>query len=120
MSMRNILFPALKIAIGLFVLLLAVALFTNPDKESFKQKVRLELNQRVSEATDNPVLGYIADMGMEFSDAVVEHLVERENYYICSIYSLDLPDGTYRYLGAFGLFFPLQQKDPFEDFTSSH
>lgn len=104
----------IKIAFALFVALLVMAFFTNPSMEDFKQEVRDQLNSKVNEQTNNPSLGYIAKLGLEFMDQVVEKMVTRKNYFICSVYSVSLPDGEYRYLGAFYHFVPLQEKNPLD------
>ena len=104
----------LRIAFAIFLALLVLAFFTNPDMEEFKQEAKEHLNSKVNEQTNNPALGYIAKLGLEFTDQVVEKMVTRKNYYVCSVYSISLPDGEYRYLGAYHTFVPLQEKNPFD------
>lgn len=94
--------------------LLLFACFTNPSMEDFKVRVKEEFTRKVKAETSNPVLAYIADMGMEFAEQVTEKLVTRHNYIVCSVFTLELPDGNYSYLGAFHMIFPLQEKDPLE------
>jgi Domain of unknown function (DUF4359) len=98
----------------MFILLVIVALITNPNKEDFATKVKAELNKTVSEQTNNPSLQYIAEMGSEFTEQVVEKLLIRKNFYVCSVFTLELPDGDYQYLGAFQLFYPLQDENPLD------
>lgn len=108
----------IRIAFVMLIGLLVLAFFTNPTKEEFSEEVKKQLNQKVENETNNPALSYIAEMGLEFSDQVAEKLVTRKNYFVCSIYTAELPDGEYRYLGAFHMFYPLQDKNPFDVFTS--
>jgi hypothetical protein len=103
-----------RISLLMFLLLLALALYTNPDMEEFKSEVREQLNAKVNEETNNPALSYIAEMGSSFTDQIVEKMVVRKNYYVCSVYTLSLPDGDYSFLGAFHLFYPLQEKNPLD------
>jgi hypothetical protein len=42
-------------------------------------------------------------------------LTTRDNFGVCSIYTLDLPTGKYRFIGAFKSFIPLQEKNPLND-----
>jgi hypothetical protein len=100
-------------AVGLVVLIIA-AVLTNPTREDFAAKIRSELDKEVSDQTNNPALNYIAEIGLEFTKQLAEKMVERENCFICSIFVVELPDGKYSYLGAFGQFFPLQEKNPLD------
>ncbi len=103
-----------KIAFAIFIAMLVLAFFTNPDMEEFKKEAREQLNSKVNEQTNNPALSYIAEMGLEFTDQILEKMTTRKNYYICSVYSISLPDGDYKFLGAFHTFVPLQEKNPLD------
>lgn len=104
----------IRIAVLMLALMLVLAYFTNPDMNAFKAEAKSQLNGKVSDQSNDPSLGYIAEMGVEFTDQIVENLVERKNFYLCSVYTVSLPDGRYRYLGAYHTFYPLQDKDPLE------
>ncbi len=99
----------------MLILMLVLAYFTNPSLEEFKKEVKTQLNSKVSDETGDPSLGFIAELGMEFTDQIIENLVDRKEFYLCSVYTVSLPDGQYRYLGAFRMFYPLQDKDPLEN-----
>lgn len=103
-----------RIAFFMFLLLLALAFFTNPGLKEFTEKVKGELNMAMPGETNNASSGIIAEMGSEFVDGMINKLVTRKNYFVCSIYLVEMPDGDYRYLGAFYTFFPLQDKNPLE------
>lgn len=102
----------------MLLLLLVLAFFTNPGMDEFKNEVKSQLNSKVNDETDNPALGYIAEMGRDFTDQIVDKLVLRKNYYVCSIYTVSLPDGDYLFLGAFHMFYPLQEKNPLDMLTN--
>jgi hypothetical protein len=53
--------------------------------------------------------------GTEFVSQLTDNLVTRDNYYICSVYTIELPTGKYRFLGAFKNFIPLQKENPLRD-----
>jgi hypothetical protein len=105
-----------RIAFILFIGLLVLAFFTNPDMEEFKKQAKEQLNSKVNEQTNNPALGYIAELGLEFTDQIIEKMVIRKNYYVCSVFTISLPDGDYSYLGAYHTFVPLQDKNPLDVF----
>jgi hypothetical protein len=104
----------LRIAFIFLIALLVLAFFTNPTLDDFKTEVKSQLNTKVQEETDNPALEYIAEIGIEFTENIVEKMVTRKNYFVCSVYTVSLPDGDYLYLGAFNVFFPLQEKNPLD------
>jgi hypothetical protein len=104
----------LKVALFALPALWVIAFMTNPTKDDFSKKIKTELEKEVNEQTDNPALKYIAELGLEFTQQVAEKMVVRENYYICSVFKVSLPDGEYAYLGAFNQYYPLQDKNPLE------
>ncbi len=109
-----------RIAFVMFIGLLVLAFFTNPSMDDFKAEVKKQLNRKVNEETNNPALSYIAEMGLEFTDNIVDKMVTRKNYFLCSVYTVSLPDGDYNYLGALTVFYPLQEKNPLDMISNSH
>jgi Domain of unknown function (DUF4359) len=93
-------------------LFMFVAWLTNPDMEDFKK----ESGKKVWEALEKK--GFTSDNGLvkDMANAVIEQVmknsVTRKNYYVCSVYTLNLSLVEYRYLAAFSMFFPLQNDDP--------
>lgn len=116
--MFRILTVIFRIAFIMFFGLIVIALFTNPGMDDFKEEVKKQLNSKVNEETGNPALDYIAQMGLDFTEQIVDKMVVRKNYFLCSVYTVSLPDGDYRYLGAFTLFYPLQEKNPLDILSS--
>lgn len=104
----------IRISFLLFIGLLVLAFFTNPSMDEFKKNAKEQLNAQIKSQTDNPSLSYIAALGLDFTDKIIDQLVVRKNYYICSVYTVQLPDGNYSFLGAFHIFYPLQDKNPFD------
>lgn len=109
----------LRIAFFMFLLLLVAAFFTNPTLEDFKAEVRKQVQVQMDSLIDDPTMAVIARMGSQFSDDMVEKLITRKNYYICSVYTIELPTGNYEYLGAFHFFYPLQDENPLETFINT-
>lgn len=103
-----------RVALFALPVLVIIAFLTNPTRDDFAEKIKTELEKEVNAQTDNPALKYIAEIGLEFSKQVADKMMVSENYYICSIFKVSLPDGEYTYLGAFNHFYPLQDKDPLE------
>lgn len=97
-----------------FIALLILAYFTNPTMDDFKAEARSQFGEMVKKQSEDPTLSLIASMSGNFTDQIVDKMVARKEYYICSVYVLELPDGNYSFLGAFRMFFPLQKKNPFE------
>lgn len=104
----------IRIVAIFFVGLLILAYFTNPTMEEFKQEAKYRFSEMIDSQTDNPTLKLISSIGIDFADNVVEKMVIRQNYYFCSIYTVQLPDGDYKFLGVFHQFIPLQSKNPFD------
>ncbi len=103
-----------RVVLVFFIALLVLAFFTNPTMDDFKSEAKSRFNDLIKTQTDNPTLTAIAAMSSSFTDQIIDKMVTRKNYYICSIYTVQLPDGNYSFLGAFHFFYPLQEKNPFE------
>jgi hypothetical protein len=97
-----------------FIALLVLAYFTNPTMDDFKSEAKDKFNNLVQSQTENPTLTAIAALGTSFTDQIIDKMVTRKDYFICSIYTVDLPDGSYSFIGAFRMFFPLQKENPFD------
>lgn len=104
----------IRVVLGLLIALLVLAFFTNPTMEDFKVEAKKQFDEMLKPQTDNPALSYIASMSSDFTDQIVDKMVVRKNYYICSIYTVSMPDGDYQILGAYHLFYPIGDKDLFE------
>lgn len=100
---------ALVIAIGLVVLAIS-----NPGMDDFKSFVEQRSEYLLRQETGDTALGRaLSGAGSELAGAFVDRVSERENYLVCSIYTIDAdrddaPD--WRFLGLGGRFFQL--KDP--------
>jgi hypothetical protein len=103
----------IRIAFVMFAALLVLAFFTNPDEKAFEQKMIEEVHAEYADELSDPSRSWIGNLGTTFGEMAAQKMVTRNNYYICSVYTLDLPYGKYRFLGAFHLFFPLQSESPF-------
>lgn len=88
--------------------------FTNPDKREFRDWAERKMEDRLTEEGEgdlNDLLGGIlSTIGSQFSAAVTQ----RDNYQLCSLFTVDLGENEYRYLGVFGQFIPLQFDQPFD------
>ncbi len=104
-----------KVTLVGFLLLLIAAFLTNPTKEEFKQEVAQRLKSKFSNELKNPSLAKIAEEVNKFADQAADNLIVHKNYYICSVFEVELPDGQYNYLGAFHFFYPLQDANPLDN-----
>lgn len=98
----------------LFIAALTAAFFTNPEKDDFSRMVKERVESELSDQLNNPTLSEIAKKSQGFFDTITESLVVRDNYYFFSIFTIDFPTGSYRYLGIFGQIIPLQKENPLE------
>ena len=99
-----------------FALLLIAAALTNPTQAKFQDTVKQKLQEEYSEEMNSPVFKDIAQESLTFIAQMVEKFVSRSNYFICSVYTVDMPIGEYKYLGVFGTFVPLQKENPITEF----
>jgi|GEM_PF-1192178 len=104
----------IRVVLGLLIALLVLAYFTNPTMDDFNVEAKKQFSEMLKPQTDSPALAYIASMSTEFTDQIIDKMVVRKNYYICSIYTVSMPDGDYQILGAYHLFYPIGDKDLFE------
>lgn len=104
----------IRIGFILLISLLVLAYFTNPDEAAFKSEIKAQLQQRFENDQNNPAISWIAKEANDFTDKAVDNFTTRKNYFICSIYEVTLPMGTYKYLGAFHVFYPLQDENPID------
>lgn len=104
-----------RLASIVFLALLVIAFFTNPSQEDFQKEVEKRMQEEFDAHLDNPLLAMAAEESKSFASSMASKLTKRDNYAICSIYTIELPTGKFRYLGAFKLFIPLQQNNPLND-----
>ncbi|MFY7972382.1 MAG: DUF4359 domain-containing protein [Flavobacteriales bacterium] len=101
-----------------FTAIVAAAVFTNPSKKDFQEKMEARMKEEYAEEISSPVFKDIAALGLSFVSKVIVDDCQRDEYYVCSVYTVELPIGTYQYLGVFGTFIPLQEKDPIKDIST--
>ncbi len=109
-----------SLLIGL-LFLTAFLYVTNPDKEDFKEYIAARIEREIQKETSpgdqtaeifKPFAEGLARLGAGLGAT----FSRRDNYYLFSIYTLDLPDpeggrqAAWKYLGIAKMFIPLQQK----------
>ena len=77
------------------------------------------MKEQINSLEMDPTLKKVAGIGAEFTEGMIDNLVQRKNYFVCSIFKVELPGGTYSYVGAFNLFYPLQEDDPLKKFIKT-
>jgi hypothetical protein len=106
----------------LYLIVLFAALFIfNPGEEEFADHVEKRSGEYLSTRAGEGRLGEIlADLGADVTKALANHVTRRENYYLFSIYTIDL-DGPeesaeeWRILGVLGKFVTLSEPEGFEE-----
>ncbi|MCB0761069.1 MAG: DUF4359 domain-containing protein [Flavobacteriales bacterium] len=87
---------------------------TNPDKQEFSEFVQGRMEKRLdkesSEGLGEALNDVISAMGAKFSQS----LTTREDWYVCSLFTVKMPKRDYRYLGVFHMFILLQTENPLE------
>ena len=100
----------------ILVIISVVAFFTNPTLESFKAKSRGELMEKLTvPAVAQNIPG--ADVFTEMADTMMNQMCTRNDYYLFSLYTVEVPmHEPFNYLGIFGIFIPLQKESPLDLF----
>ncbi|MDZ4822591.1 MAG: DUF4359 domain-containing protein [Flavobacteriales bacterium] len=102
----------LKFSLILLLIFLVIACITNPDKEAFKLMVEDQIKRELPEISGSPLIGIATGEAVQYASQWIEKFVVRKNYYVCSVYTVRLPQANYSYLGAFTTFLPLQDENP--------
>jgi len=108
----------LIIVLVFFIAIIGGAAISNPSKEDFQKKMEARMQEEYSEQISSPVFKDVAEIGLSFISTMIVDRCVRDNYFVCSIYKVELPIGEYKYLGVFGTFVPLQEKDPISDIST--
>jgi hypothetical protein len=115
-----------RVLLGGLMLVAVILTALNPGEEAFKEflqeKLAAEAAGRAAEATGN-VTGGVADfLADRLGRAVGEYAsqaFERDDYYVCSVYRIDVngrePGGEIEFLGIANKFFPLKMPEALRD-----
>ncbi len=106
-------------SIAFLLLLVVVSFFTKTTQEEFQQRAMQEWKKHNEKMASNPVMEDVIEVQDEFMTKALEHLVVVDDFGICSLFTLHLPDGDYRYLGVFHQIVPLQKSNPINQFYPS-
>jgi Domain of unknown function (DUF4359) len=102
---------SILVALGLLVL----AYFTNPTEQDFKEEVKKQLKSQFASDPENPAAQFLSETTSDFTETAIDKFLVRKNYFVCSLYEVQLPFGDYKYLGAYHLFFPMQEENPLDN-----
>jgi hypothetical protein len=103
-----------KLIIAL-ILICGLLYATNPDKRDFDEWVKGKLADRVEESSnDTDVDAFFGSIFSNVGSWVSSKMTTEKNYYLVSIYTADLGEEQYNYLGIFKTFVPLQAENPLE------
>ena len=105
-----------------YLLVLGVALYMfNPGEDEFATHVEERSGEYLSTRAGDSNLGQVlSDLGADVTKALAAHVTERDNYFLWSIYTIDL-DGPevseeeWRILGIAGRFFTLKKPEGIEE-----
>ena len=101
----------------LLVLCLGTLFFTNPDMQDFKEYIREESRRMIQENITPPGLAEaLSGFGSEIAQSFVDDATIRKEYYLFSMYEIDLTprntsDRAYKFLGVGGTFVNLRKFD---------
>jgi|GEM_PF-701839 len=96
---------------------LAALLFTNPDMPAFKEFVEARSAQTITAQTGDGAFGKVlSKYGSRVAAALVNRVSERKDFYLFSIYNIDLggdgqPDDRWRFVGVGGHFLAVEVPD---------
>jgi len=76
----------------LYLLVIGLGLYMfNPDEEDFAQHVETRSGEYLSTQAGDSRLGQVlADLGADVTKALAAHVTDRQNFYLFSIYTIDL------------------------------
>jgi len=105
----------MKKSLIILVLVAALLYVTNPSKEDFSDWTKARMEERMEEsAKENGIQEALSGTLSEIGSAVGAMFTEEKNYYLFSIYTVDLGKKEYSYLGVFKVFIPLQTDNPLD------
>lgn len=97
----------------ILALMLAALFVTNPERDDFSTFVADHLmdaiGKNIGALTERESWG---DQKVQLAEGIAEHMTERKNFLLFSLYEIPVVDGDYRYLGIGTQFIPLQQDQP--------
>ena len=96
--------------IGLIILIfVGILLFsTNPTEFEFKQFIKEDIKSQASE--EKGLTGALMELLAGPASSIIGTTVIREDYYLCSKYTIEIMDDHYEYLGIFRHFYKIYQK----------
>ncbi|MGB1032871.1 MAG: DUF4359 domain-containing protein [Flavobacteriales bacterium] len=98
-----------KIILILAVFLIAALAFTNPNEKDFGAFIKTELLSILGLTADSALVKQIAgDKLDQLSEGVASEFGERHNYFIFSVYEVDMGKEEMYFLGIANQFIPLQ------------
>ncbi|MCH2200064.1 MAG: DUF4359 domain-containing protein [Flavobacteriales bacterium] len=103
----------MKRFLPILIIALVAMFLTNPDREDFKVFVAERLEDRMLEGSEgNDIAELFGSEASKIAAGVAEKMAERKNFYIFSLYEIPMGTDTFRYVGIFKIFIPLQEKQP--------
>jgi len=83
---------------------------TNPAREDFQVFINDVISKEFISNTDNGVLvNFISGVASSFVSKTAYNSTTRDNYYLFSIYTVNLMDEEYKFIGIFNTFIPLEE-----------
>ncbi len=104
--MKKFIVVLVLVATGLF--------FTNPTMDDFQSFVLVKLEEKLNEKeAPESAMGELLQKNLvNVASGIAKNLTVRKEYFICSVYSLDLGKENFSYIGVGTFFVPLQAKQP--------
>ena len=105
----------------IFIAILVALFYYNPTEAQFRQfikdRVETEIDKEATKqgAGDNPLLDLVRGFASSQLAKLAERNVTRDNYFVASTYTLDLPpevaNKDWKFLGIAGQFIPLERPE---------
>ncbi|MEY3398707.1 MAG: hypothetical protein RL220_1301 [Bacteroidota bacterium] len=99
---------ALRIALIMLPLLVAILAITNPDEEQFIRTAEEKITEAAGAGADEALTEDVREMMRD----IARRLISRKNYFLGSVFTIDYGGQQYHYLGIATTFIPLQEAQP--------
>lgn len=93
------------------LVIISLGLYTNnPTKDDFRRFVEETFRKEftINSSEKNILTSFLSNVTSSIAGRAASSMATRDDYYLFSIYSVDIMDAKIKFIGIFNRFFPLQ------------